>query len=112
MAADLIVEMENPPKFKNLPHTFNDGKGTWVVRFQTTSGTHCVAGPPDPAWSVTGDLTITPQGFKAISEDDETNFQDVTITGTQGTWNFRCCVHFDIMKGMISVEPPKEKPKY
>jgi hypothetical protein len=100
---DLLVEMENPPRFKNTPHTFQDGKGIWIVRFQTTSGAHCVS----PANNdVTGDLVITPRSFPRIEEGAEPDFQDVEIRGTQGTWSFECCIHQGNMVGSITVVPP------
>jgi len=106
MGPDHIIDMVNF-EFVNQPHTFTDGKGTWVVRFQAVEGGHCVQKPPNETWKVTGDLTITPEGFEpAISAP---NFQDLTITGTQGTWSFQCCVHGPDMAGEISVEPPKSK---
>src|SRR5205814_848519 len=100
----LTAEMENF-QFKNLPHTFQDGKELRVVRFQTTEGRHCIRKPPNETWKVVGDLRIDPEGFSPIDENDNPNFKDVVIIGTEGTWTFDCCIHGAAMSGSITVQP-------
>jgi hypothetical protein len=104
MEPDFTVEMVAIPtnQYRNLPKVFEDGKYTRVVRFQTLSGAHCVA---DTNNVVTGDLKISPQSFDSIDKDDDPNFMDVTITGTDGSWSFQCCNHPE-MQGSITVKPP------